>query len=294
MKEFMQDPAFYWLVWSIFTVAGVIVGWFMRDVLSERKFRLALERTEQERNTLARLYTHLKHQHDLREADFKRATLELGNLRQQMQEYEAERNRRVPAEQLLSARLEKSEATTAQFAQKIAAMELVAGNLRQQNAELTAELNRMQEELDAWQVLYDDFLVVQQKLVRFEQISTALESERTLLRQQLDAARIEIENLQLELVQQKAFTPQKQSSSHSDRKGGPAAPENTDDLKIINGITPYAEQQLYALGIYTFTQISHWDDDSIIAFAKALGISPGKIYQEDWVGQARHLVNAER
>jgi predicted flap endonuclease-1-like 5' DNA nuclease len=194
----------------------------------------------------------------------------------------------------LSARLEKSEATTAQFAQKIAAMELVAGNLRQQNAELTAELNRMQEELDAWQVLYDDFLVVQQKLVRFEQISTALESERTLLRQQLDAARIEIENLQLELVQQKAFTPQKQSSSHSDRKGGPAAPENTDDLKIINGITPYAEQQLYALGIYTFTQISHWDDDSIIAFAKALGISPGKIYQEDWVGQARHLVNAER
>jgi predicted flap endonuclease-1-like 5' DNA nuclease len=290
MKEFMQDPAFYWLVWSIFTVAGVIVGWFMRDVLSERRFRLALERTEQEKNTLARLYTHLKHQHDLREADFKRATLELGNIRQLLQDYESERTRRAPAEQVLSARLEKAEATTAQFAQKLAAMEAAAGTLRQRNAELTAELNRMHEELEAWQVLYKDFQVVQQKLSRFEQVSSALESERAQLRQQLEAARIEIENLQLELVQQKAFTPQKQSASHSDRKGGPAAPENTDDLKIINGITPYAEQLLYALGIYTFAQISHWDDDSIIAFAKALGISPGKIYQDDWVGQARHLV----
>jgi predicted flap endonuclease-1-like 5' DNA nuclease len=290
MNEMMQDPAFLSIAGCILGLGGLILGWQLREIIFERKLQVTLERTEQEKNTLARLYTHLKHQHDLREADFKRATLELGNLRQQAQEFEFERTRRGPAEQMLTARLEKAEATAAQYLQKLNSLEMVANTLRQRNVELTAELSKMQAELDAWQVVYRDFQVLQQKLSQFEQASHVLEAEKSQLRRQLEAARIEIENLQLELVQQKAFTPQKQSSSHSDRKGGPAAPENTDDLKIINGITAYAEQQLYALGIYTFAQISHWDDDAIIAFAKALGVSPGKIYQEDWVGQARHLV----
>jgi hypothetical protein len=28
----------------------------------------------------------------------------------------------------------------------------------------------------------------------------------------------------------------------------------------------------------------------VIAFARALGMSPGKVFQEDWVGQAKELV----
>ena len=42
------------------------------------------------------------------------------------------------------------------------------------------------------------------------------------------------------------------------------------------------------------SEISHWDDDAIISAAKRLGISPGKIYQDDWVGQARQLAGEER
>jgi predicted flap endonuclease-1-like 5' DNA nuclease len=37
-----------------------------------------------------------------------------------------------------------------------------------------------------------------------------------------------------------------------------------------------------ALGIFTFEQISQWDDDAVISFARALGMSPGKLFQEDW------------
>lgn len=291
MDEFVQDPVFYWLVWGIFTVAGVIIGWSLRAAFPERAVRKQLERTEQEKNTLARLYTHLKHQHDLREADFKKVSLELSTLRQQLQQIETDQTRRGTTEQVLASRVEKAEAGAAHYAQKVAALELLTNSLRNRNAELSTALNGMQEELNAWQVLYRDFQTLQQKLGAFEQASAALETERTQLRRQLEAARIEVENLQMDLVHQKTVQPQKQSSPQSsDRKGGPAAPENTDDLKIINGITPFAEQQLYALGVYTFTQISRWDDDAIIAFAKALAISPGKIYQEDWVGQARHLV----
>ncbi len=289
----MQDPVFYGLVWAIFTVVGVIVGWGLRASYPEQEVRNNLSRVEQEKNTLARLYTHVKHQHDLREADFRRASMELGTLRDQLVALEADRSRRVSLEQTYAPRLEKAEANAAQYAQKVAALEVLAGSLRTRNAEMNAELQRMQEELNAWQVLYYDFQAMQKKLAAFEQNSAWLDGEREQLRRQLETARIEIENLQLQLLQQNTQatvpSPQK-SAAQGDRQGGPAAPENTDDLKIINGINPFAEQQLIALGIHTFAQISRWDDSAILAFAKALNVSPGKIYKEDWVGQARHLV----
>lgn len=291
--EMMQDPVFYGLVWAIFTVVGVILGWTLRANYPEQDVRNALSRTEQEKNTLARLYTHIKHQHDLREADFRRATIELGTLRDQLVAIESDRARRVSLEQSYAPRLEKAEASAAQYAQKVAALEILTGSLRTRNQEMNAELLRMQEELNAWQVLYNDFQLMQRKLAAFEQNAAWLEGERNQLKQQLETARIEIENLQLQLLQHEAqttvATPQK-SAAQGDRTGGPAAPENTDDLKIINGINPFAEQQLMALGIHTFAQISRWDDHAILAFAKALNISPGRIYQDDWVGQARHLV----
>lgn len=290
MDQFMQDPVFYWLVWGIFTVAGILIGWSLRAAIPERAVRNALERIEQEKNTLARLYTHLKHQHDLREADFKRVSLELGTMRQQVQQFENDQARRLVQDQSFAGRAERAEANAAQYAQKVAALDLLNQNLRTRNTELTDQLNQLQQELDAWQVIYADFQRIQQKMAALEQTATGLESERSKLLRELEAARIEIENLQLEQVQQKAQQPKKQTSAQADRKGRRAAPEHTDDLKIINGITPFAEQQLYALSIYTFDQISRWDDTAIVAFAKALGISPGKIYQEDWVGQARHLV----
>jgi predicted flap endonuclease-1-like 5' DNA nuclease len=48
------------------------------------------------------------------------------------------------------------------------------------------------------------------------------------------------------------------------------------------------------MGISTFSQISRWDDDTIIAVAKSLDISPGKIYRDDWVGQALRLSSERR
>ena len=295
----MQDPVFYGLVWAIFTVIGVIVGWTLRANYPEQEVRNALSRTEQEKNTLARLYTHIKHQHDLREADFRKASIELGTLRDQLVVMETDRARLVSLEQAYAPRLERAEANAAQYAQKVAALELLAGSLRTRNAEMNTELQRMQEELNAWQVLYHDFQAMQKKLAAFEQNAAWLEGEREQLRKQVELSRIEIENLQLQLVQQSAqvvttattVKPEKKSAAQGDRHGGPAAPENTDDLKIINGITPFAEQQLIALGIHTFAQISRWDDSAILAFAKALNVSPGKIYKEDWVGQARHLMS---
>jgi predicted flap endonuclease-1-like 5' DNA nuclease len=296
MSELMSDPMFYALVWAVFTVAGAVIGWSLRAGFPESQVRKILERTEQERNSLARLYTHLKHHQDLREADMKKLSMELESVRAQLDHANLMRVSYQPADR---ERTQKAEANAAHFAEKVAALELLAARLRTRNDELDAELKTAHEELEAWKVLYRDFQTMQQRLADFEKAARAAETERTALRHQLEYARIEVQNLQLELLNAQP-TPhqQKQSAKHSaaqtDHQGGPSAPEQTEDLKVINGITPFAEQQLINLGVNSLLQISRWDDESVLAFAKALGISPGRIFQEDWVGQARHLGTSEQ
>ncbi|MBK8556972.1 MAG: hypothetical protein IPL65_14920 [Lewinellaceae bacterium] len=77
----------------------------------------------------------------------------------------------------------------------------------------------------------------------------------------------------------------KGSSTHS-----VAESAQTDDLKLINGVSPFAEQQLHAMGVLNFDQIASWDENTIQAVAAALGFAPEKIREEDWPEQARHLV----
>ncbi|MCY7328441.1 MAG: hypothetical protein LH618_07835, partial [Saprospiraceae bacterium] len=88
LSELLHDPIFYGLVWAILAVFGVVIGWTLRANFPEKEIRQNLARTEQERNTLARLYTHLKHQHDLREADFRRTSLEAASLRDRLRAIE--------------------------------------------------------------------------------------------------------------------------------------------------------------------------------------------------------------
>ncbi len=288
MSEFLEDPVFYWLVWAIFTVAGTIIGWSLRANFPEKDVRRAFDRSEHDRSVLARLYTHIKHQHDLREADFKRASLELDNLRDRLAVFEQERIAHANTAQLNAVRVEQAEANAARFAERFRMIEDQANTLRVRNGQLSVELGRMQDELKAWKTLYRDFQVMQQKLFAFEQSAAALEAERNQLRQQLEAARADIERLQPASAGKKGGT----------RKGGPArsspGPDNPDDLKVITGINIATEQLLHGLGVFTYAQISHWDDDAIISAAKKLGFSPGKIYQDDWVGQARQLAGEER
>ena len=288
LSELLHDPMFYGLVWAILAVTGIVIGWTLRANFPEKDVRQHLARTEQERNTLARLYTHLKHQHDLREADFRRTSLEATNLRDRFHSIEMEKSALAAAQQAAANRMERAEAITLQYGQKVVSLEQQSHSLSAKNAQLTAELAKMLEELNAWKTLYRDFQVMQQKLATFERASRTLQTERDQLQRELTTARTDIDTLQTELARQLALHVK--STPSSVRKGGPAAREQTDDLKIIKGIGVLIEQQLYQLGVCTFAQISRWDDEAVITHARKLSISPGKIFQEDWVGQARHLV----
>jgi len=63
-----------------------------------------------------------------------------------------------------------------------------------------------------------------------------------------------------------------------------------DDLKRISGIGPKNEDQLNALGIFTFEQIAAWTPENVKWVEGYLSFR-GRIGREDWVGQAKTLAS---
>ena len=68
-----------------------------------------------------------------------------------------------------------------------------------------------------------------------------------------------------------------------------ANPSEKDDLKLINGIGPFIEEKLNAIGLYTYEQVSQLDEELVERVTDAIQFFPGRIKRDDWVGQAAKL-----
>ena len=74
-------------------------------------------------------------------------------------------------------------------------------------------------------------------------------------------------------------------------KGIEAARGEADDLKRITGISPKLEQRLNDAGVFHFWQLADLDADHANALDRQLKLR-GQVAREDWVGQAKKLVEA--
>ncbi len=74
-------------------------------------------------------------------------------------------------------------------------------------------------------------------------------------------------------------------------KGIEAPRGEADDLKRITGVSPKLEQKLNDAGVYHFWQIADLDADNMAALDRAIR-AKGQIQKEDWVAQAKKLVDA--
>lgn len=74
-------------------------------------------------------------------------------------------------------------------------------------------------------------------------------------------------------------------------KGIEAARGEADDLKRITGVSPKLEQRLNDAGVFHFWQIADLDADHAEALDRLLRLK-GQVTKEDWVGQAKKLVDA--
>jgi small subunit ribosomal protein S2 len=72
-------------------------------------------------------------------------------------------------------------------------------------------------------------------------------------------------------------------------KGIEAARGEADDLKRITGITPKLEQRLNDAGVFHFWQLADLDADHAAALDRQLRLK-GQVQREDWVAQAKKLV----
>ena len=63
-----------------------------------------------------------------------------------------------------------------------------------------------------------------------------------------------------------------------------------DDFKQIKGIGPATERRLHEAGIHTYEQLASTEADALAKIGAGLvGMSPERVIQEDWRGQAQEL-----
>ncbi|OFX83960.1 MAG: hypothetical protein A2W99_03600 [Bacteroidetes bacterium GWF2_33_16] len=74
---------------------------------------------------------------------------------------------------------------------------------------------------------------------------------------------------------------------------GLAKKEEADDLTVINGIGGWINEKLNALDIYTYRQISKFNEEDIDIVTDAIEFFPGRIERDEWIHQAQELVRIE-
>ena len=119
MGDIFADPFLFGLLWAVAVLAGVLIGWNLRAYWPEREMARLLERTTQERNALARLYTQIKHRYELREADLRKFSIEASTLREQVDAYESERAFLLTTAQANTARMERAEANATLWSERM-------------------------------------------------------------------------------------------------------------------------------------------------------------------------------
>lgn len=72
-----------------------------------------------------------------------------------------------------------------------------------------------------------------------------------------------------------------------------ANPEERNNLQEIDGIGQFMEQQLNQLGIYTYQQISLFDNEFINILSAALDFPAGVIHEKQWIAQAKNKLHQD-
>lgn len=81
------------------------------------------------------------------------------------------------------------------------------------------------------------------------------------------------------------------SEINFDRIGQSSAAER-DNLEKITGIGPYTASKLNALGIYTFEQISNFNEEDIKTITRLIKFFPDRIKNDRWVAKAKLLITS--
>ena len=74
---------------------------------------------------------------------------------------------------------------------------------------------------------------------------------------------------------------------------GIADANEADDLQKIIGIGPYTQEKLNTIGIYTFEQISRFNENDIELVTQLIQFFPDRIKNDHWVSKAKMLLESK-
>lgn len=129
---------------------------------------------------------------------------------------------------------------------------------------------------------------------KVEQVTRELESQKQedeQLKSELSELRPRTEQLGAEVSHLRFKVKQLEFENQSKTELRVPKEDEISDLTEIQGIGPAISRKLYAMGIYSFKQISQFDQKMIDQVGKALKYFPDRIQRDDWVGQARKLTH---
>ena len=297
---------------------GLLFGWW-QGRRGKRKLRKALKQKESELVTLQATHNATQEQLELKEADLTKANLSIEELKTQISQVEHEKAKIQSNMHTINNQLEslKSEnlanlSEIEELNSQIVKLEVNASK----QAELieTAATNSIVDiDLSEVQNKYDNanirLAAIEEKLLRMDRENALLKSEISSLKsddspitfldenpgdddEELVTEEVNVvaedNGESMDAAERSAIARQKLKAAFGNRIVVAAASEK-DDLKKINGIGPFIETKLNEIGIYTFKQISQFDEELIEQVTDAIQFFPGRINRDDWVGQAKRL-----
>ena len=285
-------------------LAGVVTGWFFRSSrsVSEKAainlgWQEQLEAQRSEHDRLLDQNKSLMEQNSQYQASNKDSKMRASELSEALKEAFERRDELQRQIKDIRSNLEATVAERNQLQNDMQSRQVdddVTSTALQRRDEKIAKL---QKELAGWQErvppLIERFRTRNEEATKLEQDLAAAQQRIAALESMLGSDQTRVEPVDADALGDDLYA----SNDSDDEPEYDDEPDATyhdyarDNLKLIKGVGPAIEKTLHELGIFRFEQIAAMSEYDIDRIAKRLKGFRSRIYREDWLGQARDLLN---
>ena len=213
--------------------------------------------------------------------------------------------------ELAAARLEQSKRLQNELAEKTKTQDEQILGLRARIAKMSDATAHFSEKEAAEKRLRADFGAALKMIGELKKQVADLENEATEMRHKKETANTQLLDYQLRNIELPGIAAQNGQhgpAKKRSKKAVTAEPETQietvveanfesavlppDDLTIIQNINSIQEKELARLGILTIAQLAVLEENQILEIAEGSRRLAEKMRKEDWVGQAKRLVQS--
>lgn len=284
----------------VFMILAFLFGMAIGFILRTKKVRLLKKELKDKKKELAELraeHEAQQEQLELKDVELKKANFELEESAAKLKRLDDDKEELYKELYSINSQLEKSQASNKTYEATIEDLNNQLLGLKTKNDQLVAEMDTEDELVNDMAEVQSIYNATRHRLEAFDEKLSRLEGENQSLRVELEEIKSsntlssEIVFTEAEPSREPQEDPALNMTSNEAVLGGKIIIEERekDDLTLINGIGPFLEKQLNESGIYTFEQISQFDEKRIEEVTAEIGFFQGRIERDNWVAQAAKL-----